>query len=279
MVLEQGAGMEEGPYLWREELRVRSFEVGPRGTICLPHLCLFLQEAAWNHAQRLGFGYSDMAARDLLWVIFRMLVHIDRYPRWQEKIEILTWPSGMERLVAHRDFEVRDEAGHIIAAASSDWLILDRERRQPQAVAPIVGLRPEVLPLRRALGQRPRRIPSLPGPCQRSEFTVLLRDLDLQGHVNHTSYMEWILDACPVEIHNQYLPVALEINFLAESGPGQKLQVWTSRPVPSAGSIELFHQVIRAQEGQEVCRARTLWRMASPDSYSQYPGSLGHCPA
>ncbi len=48
-----------------------------------------------------------------------------RYPAWNERIKLETWPSGAERLFALRDFRVMDSEGEVIGMASTAWLILD----------------------------------------------------------------------------------------------------------------------------------------------------------
>lgn len=250
---------KEGEYVWREEFRIRSCEVDAQGKVSLPALCLLMQEAAWNHANRLQFGYADLAARGLLWVLSRMLIRIDRYPVWEERIEVHTWPSGVDRLFAQRDFEIREERGNVIAAATGDWLILDAKSRRPQRAEAFFEEKIKALPKRRALEERPGRIPPIQTPEAPKFFPIRFSDLDLQGHVNHAKYIEWILDSCPLEMRDQYRITTLEIHFLAESTNQDEIAVFTQETRRSGPQASLLHALVRARDQREVCRARTTW--------------------
>ncbi|MDH7499038.1 MAG: thioesterase [candidate division NC10 bacterium] len=248
--------------MWREDFRIRSHEVDATGKASLPALCLLMQEAAWNHARRLQFGYADLTARGLLWVLSRMLIWIDRYPAWEEQIQVHTWPSGANRLFAQRDFEIRDQHGKAIAAATGDWLILNAKSRRPQRVEAFFGERIHTLPSRRALQERPGRIPALQPSEGTTFFPVRFSDLDLQGHVNHAKYIEWILDSYPRQMHERQRVSLLEIHFLAESTLGDEVSVRNQR-IEGPPSCHL-HSLLRRRDEKEVCRARTIWSERSP---------------
>jgi medium-chain acyl-[acyl-carrier-protein] hydrolase len=83
-----------------------------------------LQDMAWEHASRLQLSIKDLMDQGKTWVLSRY--HI-RYlkPAFQgEEVIIKTWPVGVHRLYALRDFSVRTAAGDTIALATSGWVIL-----------------------------------------------------------------------------------------------------------------------------------------------------------
>ena len=53
-----------------------------------PHPVMYVQETALNHVRSAGllgdgFGATpEMSRRDLIWVVTRMQVLVDRYPAW-----------------------------------------------------------------------------------------------------------------------------------------------------------------------------------------------------
>jgi acyl-ACP thioesterase len=254
---------KESQYIWREGFRIRSHEVDAQGKASLTALCQFMQEAASNHAHHLQFGYADLAARGLLWVLARMLIRIDHYPVWKEQIEVHTWPSGLDRLFAQRDFEILDQRGEGIAVATSDWLILDARNRRPQRTEIFFGGKIRLLPERRALEERPGRIPSIQTPEAVRSFPIRFSDLDMQGHVNHVKYIEWIVDSCPWEVHKSRRIISLEIHFLAESSQGDEVSVFTKEAAAPPPQSSLLHSIVRDREQQVVCRARTIWKSHS----------------
>ena len=112
----------EGPYI------VHSYEVGTHTSAPLTIVCNYLQDAAWHHAQILQLGYEALLRENKNWVLARLAIEMERYPLWGEQITVRTWPKGTERLLAFRDFEMIDDSGKKIGAASSAWVIVDTHR-------------------------------------------------------------------------------------------------------------------------------------------------------
>ena len=109
----------------RLDFRVKTYDTYPNGKLSIPSLLDFLQEAAGLHAIKLKFGMHDLNARNETWVLSRMRVEIERWPERGDAIVVETWPKGMDRLFAVRDFLVFDEKGEILARSSSYWLLIN----------------------------------------------------------------------------------------------------------------------------------------------------------
>ena len=115
------------PPTHRETFRVRCRETDRNGMLKLSSWFDFLQEAAANHAARLGVGLEALSERGLLWVLSRLHLSICRYPAIGEPGTVETWPNGFRRLFAHRQFRLTGEDGGELAVASSAWLLLSAE--------------------------------------------------------------------------------------------------------------------------------------------------------
>ena len=113
--------------LFSKEFSISSYDLNPKGQARLTTMANFFQELAYHHASELGFGYRDMKARQTTWVLSRMRIHMENYPAWDEKIIMETWPSGVDKLFALRDFRIRNSEGKVIGVASTAWLILNIE--------------------------------------------------------------------------------------------------------------------------------------------------------
>jgi len=112
----------EGPYI------VHSYEVSTHTSAPLRIVCNYLQDAAWHNAQILQLGYEALLKEKRNRVLARLAIEMERYPLWGEQITVRTWPKGTERLLAFRDFEMIDDSGKRIGAASSAWVIVDTHR-------------------------------------------------------------------------------------------------------------------------------------------------------
>jgi acyl-ACP thioesterase len=58
------------------------------------------------------------------------------------------------------------------------------------------------------------------------EFRVRLSDIDTYNHVNNTRYVEWILEAVPFKIHQEFYPASLEISYRKSNVQDNRTDRW-----------------------------------------------------
>ncbi len=188
--------MEKGEYLFR----VRTYECGPDGFATMPTVCNWLQEAASINAESLGFSKTnfDAAGSNISWVLTRLVVKMDFWPKWEDEVKVVTFPRGGRKIVAWRDFELFASDGKRLGAASSEWMLIDLSTRKLVPIPEEVFgcLDPDLEPV---LGPEPFT-PRLkfPDGAEASEplsFTAQRSHIDLNGHVNNVHYIEWMLEA------------------------------------------------------------------------------------
>ena len=239
--------MEKG----RQVFKVRAYECGPGGRATLPTICNFLQEAASLHAASLGFGKGDFVAagENISWVLTRMVVKMSRYPAWEDEVTVETFPRGGRKIVAWRDFEVKDAKGETLGVASSEWMIIDLATRKIHAIpervfaandpanVPVLGLEPF------AKFRFPERGGEMPPPLR---FTAQKSQIDLNGHVNNVHYVSWMLEPCA-----DASPAEMEIVFRSETFAGDEVCVETA-----AADGFTYHRVF-APDGADHVVART----------------------
>jgi acyl-ACP thioesterase len=243
---------------WEETYRIRSFEVDFRNRLHLNVLFHLLQETATNQIERQGVGVDVLRSRDEAWVLSRLLLEMDRYPRWGEEVRVRTWPRGIDRLFAHRDFQVAAADGAIVGRATSYWLLVDLKTRRPKRPREVFEHMPTA-PDRKALAVHPEKLPSLKNPERVDTVEVGFSLLDLNHHVNNAHYMEWILDAFPMSMHEVFQVSRLQLNFQAETKSGDQVTLYrealVEKPVPAHGIEGL------KDEGQTLAfQARLEWR-------------------
>ena len=232
-----------------QEYLVRSFHINAGKQLSLPSLLNFLQETAGLHANALHFGMGDLQRKNHTWVLSRMLLEMDRWPVLGETIAIETWPRGIDRLYATRDYLVLDSKQSPIGRASSYWLIVDRTSRRPQS--PDHMKQHVVSQERQAI---PRQLGKIKAPA--NIFLQEVRkayhsDTDMNGHVNNVRYTEWILDSIPEEVHNKSTLRSWEINYLAEVMPGEEVVI-------QRGPLEnktMMASIVLKDSKKEACRS------------------------
>lgn len=242
---------------WEHNYSISFDEVDTKNEVFLPVLWSLMQETAWHHADHLQLGYSDLIKHQYFWVLSRLSIQMEEYPRWGDRIKIRTWLTGIGRLFALRHFSIADSKGDIVGTAKSAWLVLDLKSRKPQRIEPVFK---HILHLFDDLpsATEPEKLPSLVRFKMEKTYTVRYSDIDMHHHVSNIKYIEWILDSYPFEMNQTHQIRTFEINFLAESSYGDAISIQTEvfQELPPA----FLHRVFRKEDGRELCRARSEWK-------------------
>lgn len=185
------------------------------GRLSFPGFARFLEESAWRHANELGFGLNDTLEGGVVWVIVRLEMEIIKLPCWGDSIAVRTWPRGVDRLFAYREFEVTSSEGDILAKATSTWIVIDREERKAVKPSIVDSVLPYVDKIK-ILGRDATRLGSKAEKILLGSRTVVFSDLDTNGHVNNCKYLEWVIDLMPFEVLKNLNCCNISLNFNSE---------------------------------------------------------------
>lgn len=231
---------------WELPFTVRSYEIDGQGRAQLATITNYLQEAAVRHAIELKVARGQMEPH-LTWMLARLRVEMRRWPHLGDDVAVRTWPAGLQRLYALRDFELGDGWG----VATSSWLVVDVHARRPVRVPDSVRSIRLSNPERVLDGFR--KIPELESGRRVAEYPVRWSECDSNGHANLSAYVAWAVDVLPVEFLHAHVPQSLEMEFRAEARPGD-----TVRSEETDG----IHALRRTSDGAVLARARIRWREA-----------------
>jgi medium-chain acyl-[acyl-carrier-protein] hydrolase len=239
----------------RERFAVHTYEVDAFGTLALPALSGYLGEVAGLHAAELGVGLDALMARGFTWVLVRQWLDHPVPVRLGETIEIETWPSGIDRLAAVRDFVVRREDGTEVARATTHWFVLDLATRRPVRPSEVLDPRFPREPGAPAAPFAAGKLPELRAWEFQKRFHVRYGDIDVNLHVTNTSYVTWALEAVPRDVWQSSRVAALEVQFLAETHYGAAVLSRLAR----AGDGAFSHAIVREEDEKELARVATIW--------------------
>jgi acyl-ACP thioesterase len=202
------------------------------GRLSFPGFARFIEESAWRHANELGFGLNDALDGGVVWVIVRLELDIAEIPRWGETVSILTWPRGVDRLFAYREFEIAGSDGRILARATSTWIVIDRKERK--AVKPSIV--DAVLPYvdkSRVMNRDAARLSVPSDKVLAGTREVRFSDIDTNGHVNNCKYLEWVLDLMEAKDIEKLSSCNISLNFVSELMSGDGVDIFTRRDADS----------------------------------------------
>lgn len=235
---------------------VRMHESDPKGWLRTESLLDYFQDAASEHAEKLGAGATDLMRLNLTWVLSRYHVRIIRYPIWRESLKLITWPSLNFGLFALREFEIRDKNGEILAAATSSWMLIDLETKRPVPPAERFGRYP--MDQSRAIPSDFEPLPALRDADYEKPFEVRMRDLDWNRHVNHVSYIAWCLETASPDFRERLRPSEIEADFRGQAFLGDHV-VCRVRKVSISKTPVCVYQIIKSKNGKELARLRIAW--------------------
>lgn len=246
--------MEQGSFT--RDLAVRYHELDSCGNLRVGTLLNYLQDTAGMHAALLGVSMAELRKLGLTWVLSRIHLVVERYPRADEIVTIRTWPATRQEVFTCREFELRDGHGAWVARATTSWAVLNVTTRRPVRLEE--NLPPYPLMPQRAVDDDFASLPAFPEPAATEMgFRVLRSDLDLNNHVNNTIYVGWALEAVPDAVAAGKL-TELEIAFRAEVRRGDcivsRCSVTDTEPL-----ICCLHQIASKRGGRELARLRTRW--------------------
>ena len=210
--------------------RLHTYDLDAGGRLAPAAVARYFQEAASVHATLWGFGAERLAAAGTFWVMHRVAFEFGAMPEWRPNLELtlITWSRGSKRLTAYRDFELCDPTGTRVAAGTSAWIALDIANRRPHRLDVKEDNFPH-FPDRHATDAATVEA-ALPIAVVEDapllSRTVGYTDLDINGHVNNTRYLDWTLDALGPGFWRTHRLAAMTMNFLAETRAGDTISVW-----------------------------------------------------
>lgn len=244
----------------QEWFTVYAFQEDWNGTATVQALCEYMQEAAGNHAAKLGLSIERLHGEGLAWVLARMRIAPEALPAVHERVQVETWPVSVEGLQFRRDFIVRREDGSVAARAVSHWVVVSLATRKVGRIPAFIA---EVAldNAATAMDDAKRRLNEVSGTVEPCVFRARLADVDRNRHVNNVRYMEWIIESVPEEVRNHSKLFDLEVTFRAESYWKDGISVRTAPGEERNGEFQPFvHSLVREEDGRELVRARSAWR-------------------
>jgi len=238
---------------WEETYKIHTYEVDVNGYLTVPMLSKFMQESASNHAEHLGFGYSNLMEKQLIWVLMGQYIKMEYFPRWNDKISILTRPSIRDRIYFYRDFQIIDDKNSILGTATTKWLSVNAKTRRPNREDMHIGM--DWSQYERFCDRMLSKVPPVQEPDTSINIDVNYGDLDVNEHVNQSRYLDWFWQSIPLEHHQNNRIKEIEVIYSSEALYGQKLKLQRKQH----DDLSIDFTIIRTIDNKSVCRGKTSW--------------------
>lgn len=181
-----------------------------------------LQEVAGEHCELLGASNGEYNGRNLFWAVTRHKVEITRLPGAKERITLQTWPCPTTRVAYPRATVAYDEQGNELFRAMSLWVLMDADSRA-MILPGKSGVLVEGITTGREIDNPVSLAPAAGG--QWVSRPVRYTDLDVNGHMNNTQYLNWVEDLLPSAFHRDHAAREFSICYLSEAKEDQILNL------------------------------------------------------
>ena len=213
-----------------------------------PSAALYMcQVAAGEQCRLLGLDWDTLQKRDLFWAVIRVNARFHRFPEQGQTVRAVTWPMPTTRSAFPRTTQGYDEQGNLLFTVTNLWVLVDTKKRT-MLLPGKSGVELDGI----TLGQE---LP-LPGSIypeehpNRTPRQVTAEDIDRNGHVNNTRYIDWLFDLpgddgkLPKALHGVYHTEALLGDLLTlnweRSGDSLTVEILRSKENEAGKTDRIF---------------------------------------
>ena len=208
--------------IYREQFTVGGNAVDRFNRLKPSALLDVLQQVAIRQCVMLDLGWEKMAQRRLFWAVTRQHIQITRLPLAGEVITLETWPGITSRVAYPRSTIAFDEKGNELFRAISLWVLMDMDSRSlvlpgKSGVEVSGTVRGGELAVTGSLAPV-----KLEGNTQRK---VVFSELDCNGHMSNTRYLDWTMDLLPSAFHENHPLTDFTVTYLSEAREGESVNL------------------------------------------------------
>lgn len=246
---------------YRIDFRVGHSEVGAHGRMRVVNAVNRFQDIAGEHADSLGLGVRDLISKGYTWVLYQMRLTFSRIAVAGEELTIRTWYRPERNLYSLRNFSMEDGCGKRLMFAESSWVVLDLKKGRPVRLSAAM---PASYEKNRAedFSTGFTEVPELDDADTEILFNVRLHDLDINRHVNNARYLEWALEAIPMEVLGSSRPAVVEALFRTPARYGEVIASQVKKVEDVYG---VYLHRLQTGKSREVCAlVRTEWTAFEP---------------
>lgn len=208
--------------IFRKTFQISDIHVDCYGRAKASVLLYFAQEVAGHHCLELAADWDTLAKRHMFWAVIRHRVQITRLPMSGETITVETWPMPTTRVAYPRSTVAYDADGNELFRSISLWVLMDTDTRAmilpgKSGVEVCGTLRGSELAVPNSL------VPKIHQAA--AQRTVGYTELDRNGHMNNTRYLDWVNDLLPSSFHAAHPIREFTVCYLSEAKEGQQIDL------------------------------------------------------
>lgn len=239
--------------VYRADFYVRNTDTDRFNRLKPSALLSMMQEAATRQCLELELGWDAMASRHLFWAVTRQYVQITRLPQTGSTVTVETWPGITSRVAYPRSTVGYDENGNELFRAISLWVLMDMDSRN------LVLPGKSGIQVSGIVRGGELAVPGALAPVKLSataQRQVVFSELDCNGHMSNTHYLDWMADLLPSAFHARHPLSEFTVSYLNEAREGETVELGYA--LSPEGVLRL--EATRAGSGHRVFAVQAAYR-------------------
>jgi len=241
-----------------KKYEIHYYEVNSKLRCKLSSIINFICDVGTQQSEYLGDGMDYCVKNNCAWVFYKYDIKMYRYPVFGEAISVTTQPVGFKKFYGLRKYMINDEEGNLIGEALALFFLIDIKKRRPMRIQneqyDFYGVDGDV---DYDIGMD--KIERNDEEQYHKQFDIRYSDIDSNNHVNNVKYVEWAIEAVPLDVISNYVLKRIKVVFEKETTYGDKVSV--SATVKEMDDINLkSYHTIRNSEGNQLTLLEADWR-------------------
>ncbi|MDE7439240.1 MAG: hypothetical protein K2N23_01845, partial [Clostridia bacterium] len=206
-----------------KDYQLRYTDVDAFDNLKLSSLLSFLEESACLSADELGFGYADVAPKNIGFIVVNWYIKLNRNIKLGDLLTVHTWPLKPKHLIFLRDYELYcgDEK---VGVCTARWCMIDTVK---YAFLPVSAFFSENFfdgyNTERSIDFRDWKIPNISSGETIYSKKIMFSDYDHYFHVNNTKYADFMFDVFSVEELQERSVSSVQITYVKQCKEGEEI--------------------------------------------------------
>ncbi len=205
---------------------LQSFELTVGDRLCLNHILKYQQQAGEEHLKCFDMGFTRLFEQKLVFVVTNTAVKINRLPKYDENIKLVTWNRGTKGAKFYRSYNWYTESGELLIESSTVFVLVDTDEHKIRRPDSISLTMPFDFDKQNAAGN-PKKIflPDANEMKKVGERKIVFSEIDINGHLNNSYYTDFVTDYTD-DIMNKQVK-SFSIDFVGEAKLGDTVDVYS----------------------------------------------------
>ncbi|MBD5585241.1 MAG: hypothetical protein HDQ88_09165 [Clostridia bacterium] len=212
-------------YIHKKIYEIRYTDIDAYDNLKPSALLSFLEESACLSADELGFGYEDIAPKNIGFIVVNWYIELNRPIKIGDKLEIHTWPLKPKYLIFFRDFELFVN-GEKVGVGTARWCMIDTVN---YTMLPVSAYFREGdfdnYNTERSIDFKAWKIPAIEGGKSTYKKLITYSDYDHYFHVNNTKYADYLMDVFSVEEMKSKRIKSLQVTYVKQCKIGEVIEM------------------------------------------------------